>query len=78
MQVLSYNECAKRSGIVRRTFERAIADGYGPPVVEITARRRGVLESDFEAWLLARRRPTPTPAISPLGKRSTSTNGEAE
>jgi hypothetical protein len=57
MRVLSYDECADRGGICRRTFERTIADGDGPPVVEISARRRGILETDFEAWLLARRRP---------------------
>ncbi len=60
-RALSYDECAGRAGIVRRTLERAIAEGYGPPVIEISARRRGVLEDDFEAWLESRRRPTPTP-----------------
>ena len=65
MKVLSYNECAARAGIVRRTLERAIADGYGPPVIEITARRRGVLETDLEAWLIARRRPAPMPSAVP-------------
>jgi len=58
MRVLSYDECANRSGTCRRTFERTIADGNGPPVVEISARRRGILETDFDAWLLARRRPS--------------------
>ena len=57
MRVLSYNECAARAGIVRRTFEREIENGRGPAVVEVTARRRGVIKSDFEEWLLARRRP---------------------
>jgi predicted DNA-binding transcriptional regulator AlpA len=55
MKILSYNECAYRAGIVRRSFERQIADGKGPPVVHVTARRRGVLEADFEAWILSRR-----------------------
>lgn len=57
MRVLSLDECAERADIVRRTLDRAIARGEGPPVVDITARRRGVLEADYEAWLLGRRRP---------------------
>jgi predicted DNA-binding transcriptional regulator AlpA len=57
IRVLNYDECAARAGIVRRTFERQIEAGQGPAVVEITSRRRGVLESDFAEWLLARRRP---------------------
>ena len=59
MKVLNYNECAQQSGIVRRTFERPIASGEGPPIVEISLRRRGVIEADFEAWLLKRRRSAP-------------------
>ena len=69
MRVLCYDECAERANVVRRTFERAIAEGYGPPVVEITARRRGVLELDFNEWLLARRRPAPGSLASPPAKR---------
>jgi hypothetical protein len=59
MRVLSYDECAERAGCVRRTFEREIAEGRGPAIIEISTRRRGVLEHDFESWLLARRRPAP-------------------
>jgi hypothetical protein len=33
-----------------------IERGQGPTVVEISARRRGVIDTDFEAWLLKRRR----------------------
>jgi hypothetical protein len=59
MQVLSYDQAAARAGIVRRTLERMISVGEGPTVVNISARRRGILVADLEAWLLKRRRPAP-------------------
>ena len=59
MQVLSYNQAAARANLCRRSFERLIALGIGPAIIEISTRRRGILESDFEAWLLARRRAPP-------------------
>ena len=59
MRIINYDEAAGRAGIVRRTLERAISEGTGPAVVHISERRRGILESDFEAWLLSRRRPAP-------------------
>jgi hypothetical protein len=46
MQVLTYDEAAKRAAIVRRTLERLIAIGEGPAVVELSTRRRGILETD--------------------------------
>lgn len=54
-RVLNYNEAADRAGVVRRTLERLISEGEGPPVVAVSTRRRGILESDFETWLLSRR-----------------------
>jgi hypothetical protein len=59
MQVLSYNEAAARAGIVRRTLERLISVGEGPATIELSARRRGILDRDLETWLLSRRRPAP-------------------
>jgi predicted DNA-binding transcriptional regulator AlpA len=59
MQVLSYNEAAARAGIVRRTLERLISLGEGPATIELSKRRRGVLDCDLDAWLLKRRRPAP-------------------
>lgn len=59
MRVLSYNEAAAKAGVVRRTLERLISVGEGPAVINISARRRGILDSDLEAWLLGRRRPAP-------------------
>lgn len=59
MQVLSYNEAAARANIVRRTLERLISLGEGPATIELSARRRGILDRDLETWLLKRRRPAP-------------------
>jgi predicted DNA-binding transcriptional regulator AlpA len=58
-QVLTYPEAAARATLTRRSLERLIARGEGPSVVFISPRRRGILESDLEKWLLSRRRPTP-------------------
>jgi predicted DNA-binding transcriptional regulator AlpA len=63
-RVLTYAECCQRAAIVRRTFERLLACGEGPTVLHLSPRRRGVLESDFEAWLRSRRRPAPGDAAS--------------
>ena len=59
MRVLSYNEAARRTGIVRRSLERLIAEGEGPAVVHISRRRRGILEADLETWVMSRRRASP-------------------
>lgn len=59
MKVLNYYEAAERAGIVRRTLERMISLGEGPATVEVSKRRRGVLDVDLDAWLLTRRRPAP-------------------
>jgi predicted DNA-binding transcriptional regulator AlpA len=66
MQVLSYDQAAARAGIVRRTLERMISIGEGPAVIKISQRRRGILESDFEEWLLKRRRPAPGAASAAI------------
>jgi predicted DNA-binding transcriptional regulator AlpA len=63
-RVLTYAECCQRASIVRRTFERLLACGEGPTVLHLSPRRRGVLESDFEAWLRSRRKPAPGDAAS--------------
>jgi hypothetical protein len=59
MQVLSFDQAAKKAGLVRRTLERLLAQGEGPAVIFISQRRRGILEDDLTAWLLSRRRPAP-------------------
>jgi predicted DNA-binding transcriptional regulator AlpA len=63
MQVLSFPEAAARSGIVKRTLERLIVAGDGPPVVQLTGRRVGILESDLEAWINSRRRLPPVKEV---------------
>ncbi len=60
MRVLSYDEAAERAGIVRRSLERLIANGEGPSIIHVSARRRGILEADLENWLLSRRRASPS------------------
>jgi excisionase family DNA binding protein len=57
MRVLSYAEAASRAGVVRRTIERLVAEGKGPPVVHISERRRGIIEEDLDKWIMSRRRP---------------------
>ena len=59
MQVLSLDQAAFKVGVVRRTLERMLAQGTGPTKVQVSKRRVGILESDLERWLNARRRPTP-------------------
>ena len=61
MQILSYGEAAARARVVRRTLERLISVGEGPAIVEVSTRRRGILDCDLDAWLLKRRRPAPGP-----------------
>lgn len=78
MKVLNYNECAERANTTRRNFERQLADGKGPPIVHISARRRGVLESDFEAWLMSRRQAVPGGAANPPRKRGRPRTRSAE
>ena len=59
MRVISFEEAAGRAGFVRRTLQWMIDKGEGPTIVHVTSRRRGILEADFEAWLLSRRHPAP-------------------
>ena len=58
-QVLSLDQVAARAGIVRRTLDRLRSLGEGPAEIKLSARRVGVLESDFDDWLIRRRRPAP-------------------
>jgi hypothetical protein len=48
MQILSYGEAAARAGVVRRTLERLISVGEGPAIVEVSTRRRGILDCDLD------------------------------
>ena len=59
MQILSLDQAAMRAGVVRRTLERVLAVGEGPATIQISKRRVGIAEDDFENWLRSRRRPSP-------------------
>jgi predicted DNA-binding transcriptional regulator AlpA len=56
LTVYSYNQAAAITGLARRTLERLIALGEGPAIIELSPRRRGILESDLIGWLHKRRR----------------------
>jgi predicted DNA-binding transcriptional regulator AlpA len=59
LTVYSYNQAAAITGLARRSLERLIALGQGPAIVELSPRRRGILESDLISWLHNRRRAPP-------------------
>ena len=59
MRVVSLNDAAARAGFCRRSLDRLIARGEGPSLIKISDRRLGVLETDLESWLMARRKPAP-------------------
>ena len=59
VRVLTLDQVAERSGTTRRNIERLNATGKGPRLVQVSLRKVGVLERDFEEWLLSRRRPPP-------------------
>jgi hypothetical protein len=59
MRVITLQEAADRASFTLRTLQREFALGRGPATIVLSTRRRGILESDFEAWLLSRRRAAP-------------------
>ena len=59
LTVYSLNQVAAITGLARRTVERLIAVGEGPAIIELSPRRRGILESDLIIWLHKRRRAAP-------------------
>ncbi len=56
LKILPGKECAVRALISLRQWQRILARGDGPPIVEISAQRSGCIESDFEEWVRSRRR----------------------
>jgi hypothetical protein len=53
--------------------------GQGPPVIVLSPRRRGILETDLHLWLEGRRRPAssepsapalPPPSLEPIRRRT--------
>lgn len=72
IKVLDYSECARLANLSLRTWSRIIDGPDAPPIIHITERRRGVLESDFVEWLESRRHPTrlpSDPALTPKRSR---------
>lgn len=61
MRVISLNEAASRINVSRRTLNRVIARGLGPPTIRLSPRLLGVAESDFERWLETRRQASLSP-----------------
>jgi hypothetical protein len=59
LAIYSYDEVARLVGVARRTLERLIAVGDGPAIIELSPRRRGILESDLINWLHKHRRAAP-------------------
>jgi hypothetical protein len=59
VQVLDYDEVAKRIGLVRRSLERLISQGEGPAVIHLSKHRRVIADTDLDKWLLSRRIPAP-------------------
>jgi hypothetical protein len=58
--VYNLNEAAGITGVARRTLERLIALGEGPAVIDLSPRRRGILENDLISWLRKHRRVAPS------------------
>jgi predicted DNA-binding transcriptional regulator AlpA len=59
MQVLTFEEAAKRASLTRRSIERLLSIGEGPAIVSLGKRRRGILDLDLDQWLIGRRVPAP-------------------
>jgi hypothetical protein len=59
MQVLTFDEAAKRASLTRRSIERLLSIGEGPAIIYLGKRRRGILETDLSEWLLSRRHAPP-------------------
>jgi predicted DNA-binding transcriptional regulator AlpA len=70
VRVMSLDEVAQRADTTRRNIERLNAAGQGPRLVQVWARKIGVIESDFEEWLKSRRRPALGKADEPGGPPS--------
>jgi predicted DNA-binding transcriptional regulator AlpA len=54
--IYTYKEVALLLGISLRAVERMVADGTGPEVIKLTARRRGITDIALRAWLRDRPR----------------------
>jgi predicted DNA-binding transcriptional regulator AlpA len=59
LSLLSLTQIAERLGVCRRTIERVVEVGNGPTLTQVSPRRFGVTEEDFQEWFksLRHRRP---------------------
>jgi predicted DNA-binding transcriptional regulator AlpA len=55
-RVLNFRQWCDLNGISKATGRRIIAAGEGPPVLQLSARRIGIRESDNAAWQASRAR----------------------
>jgi predicted DNA-binding transcriptional regulator AlpA len=53
--IISKRQCAERSGMSVRHLERLISVGEGPPLIRLGARKIGITDADWAAWLASRR-----------------------
>jgi hypothetical protein len=58
-KLLRFKDCAAREDISLRQFQRRLARGEGPPVVQLGPRTFRVLEEDHDEHLRARRKLPP-------------------
>jgi excisionase family DNA binding protein len=68
--VYSYAEAAAIIGVSKRTFERLLAEGEGPEVIELSRRRFGVANPALRAWIKTRKRITPPDAPANARRRA--------
>jgi predicted DNA-binding transcriptional regulator AlpA len=54
LRVLSIIEVAALTGLSKDTLERLVSQGSGPPVVQLSQRRRGFPVAGLRAWLQSR------------------------
>jgi hypothetical protein len=66
--LLDYDECAALLNCSKRTWQRIMQLGDGPPYIEVTTMRRGIMRRDFDAWLETRRRPSGSIKKRPRGR----------
>jgi hypothetical protein len=50
LKVLTLKEIAALEGTCVPTLRRQIAAGDGPPLIQLSARRRGIRVGDYRAW----------------------------
>lgn len=59
VRVIPLHLAAKWAGCHKRSLQRWIVEGKGPPTIRVGRRLIGVLEDGFEAWLQSKNCPAP-------------------